>query len=63
MPSMRAPHPAAFLLAAIGAANGIPVVGVYETMPQPGFDYQPWMPAEATALKNAISDRTSTEHL
>jgi zinc/manganese transport system substrate-binding protein len=50
-------------LIALAKANGIPVVGVYETMPQPGFDYQSWMLAEATALKNAISDRTSTEHL
>jgi hypothetical protein len=24
-------------------ANGIPVVGVYETMPTPGYDYQSWM--------------------
>ena len=23
--------------------NGIPVVGVYETMPTPGYDYQSWM--------------------
>jgi zinc/manganese transport system substrate-binding protein len=50
-------------LIALAKANGIPVVGVYETMPQPGFDYQSWMLAEATALKNAISNRTSTEHL
>jgi zinc/manganese transport system substrate-binding protein len=26
--------------------NGIPVVGVYETMPTPGYDYQKWMLAE-----------------
>ena len=28
------------------AADGIPVVGVYETMPEPGYDYQSWMMAE-----------------
>jgi zinc/manganese transport system substrate-binding protein len=50
-------------LIALAKANGIPVVGVYETMPQPGFTYQSWMLAEAAALKNAITTRTSTEHL
>ncbi len=47
----------------LASANDIPVVGVYETMPQPGFTYQSWMLAEAAALKNAITARTSTEHL
>jgi zinc/manganese transport system substrate-binding protein len=50
-------------LIALARANDIPVVGVYETMPQPGFNYQSWMLAEASALKTAITDRTSTEHL
>jgi zinc/manganese transport system substrate-binding protein len=50
-------------LIALARASGVPVVGVYETMPQPGFDYQSWMAAESDALKNAISARTSTEHL
>jgi zinc/manganese transport system substrate-binding protein len=50
-------------LIALAKTNGIPVVGVYETMPQPGFTYQSWMLAEAAALKNAITTRTSTEHL
>jgi zinc/manganese transport system substrate-binding protein len=50
-------------LIALAKANRIPVVGVYETMPQPGFDYQSWMAAEATALRNAISGSTSAEHL
>jgi zinc/manganese transport system substrate-binding protein len=50
-------------LIALARASGVPVVGVYETMPQPGFDYQSWMLAESDALKNAISARTSTEHL
>ena len=30
---------------------GIPVVGVYETMPTPGYDYQSWMLAEVKALE------------
>ncbi|MBO0803563.1 MAG: zinc ABC transporter substrate-binding protein [Nocardiopsaceae bacterium] len=41
----------------------VPVVGVYETMPEPGFDYQSWMLAETSALRRAITDRTSSEHL
>ena len=43
--------------------NGIPVVGVYETMPQPGFDYQSWMLAEVQDLTKAVADHISTEHL
>jgi zinc/manganese transport system substrate-binding protein len=50
-------------LIALATANGIPVVGVYETMPQPGFDYESWMLAETTALRDAMTARTSTEHL
>jgi len=48
---------------ALARANGIPVVGVYETMPAPGYDYQSWMRAEVQALRNAITSHTSTEHL
>jgi len=44
-------------------ANGIPVVGVYETMPVPGYDYQSWMLAEVKDLQKAVTDGTSTEHL
>jgi zinc/manganese transport system substrate-binding protein len=40
--------------------NGIPVVGVYETMPIPGFDYQTWMVAEVSALRKAVVDKVST---
>ena len=29
----------------------VPVVGVYETMPTPGYDYQSWMLAEVTAIE------------
>jgi zinc/manganese transport system substrate-binding protein len=44
-------------------ASGIPVVGVYETMPTPGYDYQSWMLAEVTALEKAVTAKVSTEHL
>jgi zinc/manganese transport system substrate-binding protein len=43
--------------------NGIPVVGVYETMPVPGFDYQSWMLTEVQDLTKAVADHLSTEHL
>jgi len=43
--------------------NGIPVVGVYETMPTPGYDYQSWMLAEVNALKKAVADKSSTQRL
>jgi zinc/manganese transport system substrate-binding protein len=43
--------------------NGIPVVGVYETMPTPGFTYQSWMLAETRALQKAVADKTSTQKL
>ena len=42
---------------------GIPVVGVYETMPTPGYDYQSWMLAEVKALEKAVGQGISTEHL
>ena len=48
---------------ALAHANGIPVVGVYETMPVPRYDYQSWMLAEVRALRQAVADKTSTEHL
>jgi len=44
-------------------AAGIPVVGVYETMPTDGYTYQSWMMAELNALKSAVADGTSTEKL
>jgi len=43
--------------------EGIPVVGVYETMPTPGYDYQSWMLAEVKALQKAVTDKTSTVKL
>jgi zinc/manganese transport system substrate-binding protein len=39
---------------------GIPVVGVYETMPTPGYTYQKWMLAEVNALRKAVADQMST---
>jgi zinc/manganese transport system substrate-binding protein len=42
---------------------GIPVVGVYETMPTPGYDYQSWMLAEVQALQRAVADHVSTQKL
>ena len=44
-------------------AAGIPVVGVYETMPTPGFTYQSWMLAEVNALRKAVADGVSTQSL
>lgn len=44
-------------------AAGVPVVGVYETMPTPGYDYQRWMSAEVAAITRAVVHGVSTEHL
>ncbi len=43
--------------------NRIPVVGVYETMTTPGYDYQSWMLAEADALGRALADKVSAPEL
>ncbi len=50
-----------FLAAAKRA--GVPVVGVYETMPTPGYDYQSWMLAEVRALRRAVAEKVSTQKL
>jgi zinc/manganese transport system substrate-binding protein len=42
---------------------GIPVVGVYETMPVPGYGYQSWMLAEVRAMTKAVTGKTSTQKL
>ncbi len=42
---------------------GIPVVGVYETMPTPGYHYQTWMLAEADAVYDALADGRSSPEL
>ncbi len=41
----------------------VPVVGVYETMPAPGYDYQSWMLAEVRALRRAVAENVSTQEL
>ena len=41
---------------------GVPVVGVYETMPT-GYDYQRWMLAEVNAIGKAVVSKTSTQKL
>ena len=43
--------------------NSIPVVGVYETMPTPGYTYETWMEAEVNALNKAVTSKVSTEKL
>jgi zinc/manganese transport system substrate-binding protein len=43
--------------------HGVPVVGVYETMPTPGYTYQSWMLAEVAALEKAVHSQVSTQHL
>jgi zinc/manganese transport system substrate-binding protein len=50
-------------LITLAQQNGIPVVGVYETMPVPGYDYQSWMLTEVQDLQKAVVDHVSTEHL
>jgi zinc/manganese transport system substrate-binding protein len=42
---------------------GVPFVGVYETMPTPGYNYQSWMLAEVHAIEKAITDKISTQKL
>ena len=42
---------------------GIPIVGVYETMPVPGYNYQSWMLAELNAIREAVVNRVSTARL
>ncbi len=50
-------------LITLAQLNDIPVVGVYETMPVPGYDYQSWMLAEVQDLQKAVTEKVSTEHL
>lgn len=50
-------------LMALAKQNNIPVVGVYETMPTPGYTYQSWMNAEVSALKNALANGESAPTL
>jgi zinc/manganese transport system substrate-binding protein len=41
----------------------VPVVGVYETMPTPGYDFQTWMEAEVSAISSAVVHGKSTQKL
>ena len=50
-------------LAALAQRHGIPLVGVDETMPTPGYDYQTWMVAEVNAIQEALASGRSTPHL
>jgi len=50
-------------LITLAGQNNIPVVGVYETMPAPGYDFQTWMLTELRDLRTAVTDKVSTEHL
>jgi zinc/manganese transport system substrate-binding protein len=43
--------------------NKVPVVGVYETMPTPGYDYQTWMEAEVASIEAAVVSGKSTQKL
>jgi zinc/manganese transport system substrate-binding protein len=43
--------------------TGVPVVGVYETMPAPGYVYQSWMLAEVEAIEKAVAQGISSESL
>lgn len=45
----------------LAKANGIPIVGVYETMPTPGYDYQSWMVAETNAILAALTSGKSSK--
>jgi zinc/manganese transport system substrate-binding protein len=50
-------------LLTLAQRSGIPVVGVYETMPTPGYDYQTWMVAEVNAVQQALARGVSTNRL
>ncbi|HVX20956.1 MAG TPA: zinc ABC transporter substrate-binding protein [Acidimicrobiales bacterium] len=50
-------------LLALAHQHHIPVVGVYETMPTPGYHYQSWMLAEVRALSAAVGHGRSSPKL
>lgn len=41
-------------LITLAHSHHVPVVGVYETMPEPGYDYQSWMQSATSALHRAV---------
>ncbi len=47
----------------LAKSQGIPIVGVYETMPTPGYNSQSWMLAQVLALHRAVTDNVSTPNL
>jgi zinc/manganese transport system substrate-binding protein len=47
----------------VAKTSHVPLVGVYETMPTPGFTYQTWMLAETKAITSAVSSDRSTQKL
>jgi zinc/manganese transport system substrate-binding protein len=47
-------------LASLSRRQHVPVVGVYETMPVPGFDYQTWMEKEVQSIVRALADHVPT---
>ncbi len=50
-------------LLALAQRYRVPVVGVYETMPTPGYDYQSWMLAATRELWRALADGSSSPTL
>ncbi len=50
-------------LRALARQHGVPVVGVYETMPTPGYHYGSWMVAETHALDAALATGASAPSL
>jgi zinc/manganese transport system substrate-binding protein len=60
--NIQAVDPSTEALLALAEQHGVPVVGMYETMPG-GYDYQRWMLAETKALTAAIARHQSEVHL
>ncbi len=48
---------------AVAKSAHVPIVGVYETMPTPGYDYQTWMQAEVRAIESAVAHAKSSVKL
>ncbi|HTU70135.1 MAG TPA: zinc ABC transporter substrate-binding protein [Candidatus Baltobacteraceae bacterium] len=55
-------EPTTVQLLEVARSARVPVVGVYETMPE-GQTYQSWMLAEVQAVWRALRNGTSTEHV
>jgi zinc/manganese transport system substrate-binding protein len=48
---------------AVAKSAHVPIVGVYETMPTPGYDYQTWMVAEVHAIESAVTHAKASAKL